>query len=380
MKISRIVLDLGISKKDLKLYSDEWAGQKVTVINDFNSDPDIYLQRIKNLVNKSIEQGADIILFPACTFIQDKDHSNKLYQKMLSNDCVLIAGTLDDAKPINEKIPIKLLINNEHIRYVEVEFGFKKKAYARLTSPELYLMQYGKTVGRKYLILYDTGDIVGSKKEMNALINDAQLILNKYLNCIDYSKDIISTDETIEKLIKLELASQQTIDAIKKYSTISKTKASLFDSEESVIDNYSEQIVVINKKEIMEEFDSSKVMWLQIKNINAMVAISSTITKIYKDFSKVEVSDKYLPKEKQPVIALDSGHHQYSGHYQNCLKNVVRKLNKEYTSGMIFLAFWKYLNSKSDYIWAEPSNLESVLRRFIVSTKNKNDFVDLFEV
>ncbi|MDR3598839.1 hypothetical protein [Clostridium sp.] len=380
MKISRIVLDLGISKKDLKLYSDEWTGQKVTVINDFNSDPDIYLQRIKNLVNKSIEQGADIILFPACTFIQDKDHSNKLYQKMLSNDCVLIAGTLDNAKPINENIPIKLIINNENIRYVEVEFGFKKKAYALLATPALYEMRYGKKRGRTYQFLFDTGDIVGTKKEMDELINTAFPILIKYLHCLDYSKNIISTDETIEKLIKLKRASQQTLDAIKNYSTISEIKPSLFDPEESIIDNYSEKIVIINQKEIMDEFDSSKVKWLQIKNINAMVAISSTIVNIYKDFSRVAISDRHMPKEKQPVIAFDSGHHQYSGRYKNILQKVASTLKKDYASGMIFLAYWKYLNSKSDYVWAEPSNLESVSRRFIVSTNNKNDFVDLFEV
>jgi len=380
MNISRIVLDLGISKKELESYSDKWTGQKVTVINDFNSDPDIYLQRIKNLIDNSIEHGADIILFPACSLLLKKNYPIKLYQKMLNDKCALIAGTLDDAKPTKGNIPIRLIINNKYIRYVEVEFGFNKKAYALLATPELYKMRYGEERGRKYLFLHDVGDISGSKKEMDELINTAQPILSKYLHCLDYSKNKISTDKTIEKLLKLNLASPLTIKAIRNYSTGSKNQPNLFNSAESVIDGYSEKIVIMNNKEIMEEFDSSKVMWLQIKDISAMAAISSTITKIHKDFSGVEVSDKYAPKDKQPVIAFDSGHHQYSGRYKSSLKSVVKTLNKKYGSGMVFLAYWKYLNSMSNYQWAEPTLLDSVSRRFTVSTKNKNDFVDIFEI
>lgn len=268
-------MDLGLTQKKLKSYSDKWSGFKTRVITEFDSNPENYIKRISKLIETSLEYKADLILLPACALVYNKDNPKykNIYQRFIDYDSVIIAGTLfenDISSHIN-KIPLKLLINNDFIRYIEIEFGYNKKAYAVMMSPLINKLRIGNTYGRKYTILDGLGDIVGPKDEYEYLVEEASVVMNKYTHLLDYSKDRLSTEQVLQKLKELLLASPKTIQAITEHSKLKEKGDNLFTSEEQIIDRFGEGIIVAKKNKILEEFDTSVVKWLQISNISAMV-------------------------------------------------------------------------------------------------------------
>ena len=210
-----------------------------------------------------------------------------------------------------------------------------------------------------------------------SIINDALSIVTKHGCFLNYSADLLPLDYALQKLEKLNIVRNKVLHSINRHSQISSDLQNLSDSQESITDNFSETIIVSTKNKLMEEFDSSIVKWLQISNISAMVAISSTIVNIKKDFSKVEISDNYPPKNNSKVIAFDSGHHQYSGRYLKSLISVSKTLEQEYNTGQVFLSFWKYFKSSSKSVWVVP---EMTYERKQIINGNLVDYIDLFEI
>ncbi|MCF6298075.1 MAG: hypothetical protein L3J08_08875 [Flavobacteriaceae bacterium] len=311
----------------------------------------------------------DIILFPACSFILSEKINLQKYLSSNNNKSTIITGALVSAEIGKKEIPIRLIVNNESLRIAVISLPVNKKVYALMTTPGLLKELSADDTARKFYYFKN----ITAKED----ICDVTKIISKYSANLDYSKNIISIDEAFKKIKQLNIMKTSTIEKMKKFMTSQNNSENLINSNEAIIDNYIEKIFVFKNNKTIEEFDSSIVKWLQIGNINAMVAISSTITNIYKNFSKVEISDIYPPNNNCKVIAFDSGHHQYSGRYKRSLEKVEKTLNKEYKSGQVFLAFWKYLNSSTSEAWAKP-NMQ--FNRKKINYNDNTDFIDVFEV
>ena len=102
-------------------------------------------------------------------------------------------------------------------------------------------------------------------------------------------------------------------------------------------------------------------------------AISSTIANLYTNKSVEELEDKKIDKTK--YIAVDMGHHQYSGRYMLSIKASHRFLMKKYGGKhLVILSFWKFNggNIQSDWFC---SNLDVICKRH----QYKNDIIDILE-
>jgi hypothetical protein len=100
---------------------------------------------------------------------------------------------------------------------------------------------------------------------------------------------------------------------------------------------------------------NESVTWLQAGKVSSMVAISSTIGII--STGEIDESAALPPKKKSSLIAIDMGHHQYSGRYVKTLRRVFTSMrNLAGRPDLVLLAFWKYRNSSTINPWAMPES------------------------
>lgn len=127
-------------------------------------------------------------------------------------------------------------------------------------------------------------------------------------------------------------------------------------------------------------YDNETVGWLKMGTVSAMVAISSTIGMIsYGWYKRSRVEP---PLESHDLLALDLGHHQYSGRYLKTLRRVSQTI-KSITPGrgLVLLSYWKYKNSKSKNRWSNPefqSGMRFARTRIEHGMGEGEDWLDIF--
>jgi hypothetical protein len=128
--------------------------------------------------------------------------------------------------------------------------------------------------------------------------------------------------------------------------------------------------------------DNETVGWMKMGKVSAMVAISSTIGMISYGWYKKSRRDP--PDEALDLLALDLGHHQYSGRYLKTLRRVFNSIKlMTHRRGLVILSFWKYKNSNSRVRWSNPDFYRGM--RFTRHCVNQNivqhgDWLDVFRL
>ena len=124
---------------------------------------------------------------------------------------------------------------------------------------------------------------------------------------------------------------------------------------------------------IGDKFDEKSVNSTYYKDIPIYGAISSTITNLYNKQPVKELENENVDKKK--YIALDMGHHQYSGRYMLSIQAAHNFLKTKYNGKhLVLLSFWRFNkgNTKSNWYY---SNLEIKKKRI----NSDNDFIDILE-
>jgi hypothetical protein len=141
--------------------------------------------------------------------------------------------------------------------------------------------------------------------------------------------------------------------------------------ETARIFNYGGEVEAIDYK------NHDRAIWMQMDEISAIVAISSSITKTYN--WDVEISEAHPPLNKDYMIAFDLGHHQYGGRYGMSLEAVLRRLSQRANKFEgVSLSFWQYMNVNVS--WARPKTWECKTKIMNKSLCHKGDSVSVFEV
>jgi hypothetical protein len=144
--------------------------------------------------------------------------------------------------------------------------------------------------------------------------------------------------------------------------------------------SYKETWEAWRKGKKVEGSHNESVTWLQAGKVSSMVAISSTIGII--SAGEIDESVSLPPKKKSTLIAIDMGHHQYSGRYVKTLRRVFKSM-KELAGqpDLVLLAFWKYRNSSTRIPWAmaEGGSKDKFFRHSIPHGMGEGvDYLDVF--
>ena len=135
-----------------------------------------------------------------------------------------------------------------------------------------------------------------------------------------------------------------------------------------------EKAIFYNKNNIKDHtMTMDSVYSILYRGIPIYGAISSTISNLYKNKPVEELEDDNIDKKK--YIALDMGHHQYSGRYMLSIKAAHRFLKTKYGGKhIVILSFWRfnggYINSNWFY-----SNFDVKCKRH----QYNNDLIDILE-
>ena len=126
-----------------------------------------------------------------------------------------------------------------------------------------------------------------------------------------------------------------------------------------------------NKKDHTMTMDS--VYSILYRGIPIYGAISSTISNLYKNKPVEELEDDNFDKKK--YIALDMGHHQYSGRYMLSIKAAHRFLMTKYGGKhIVILSFWRFNGGYINANWFF-SNFDVKCKRH----QYNNDLIDILE-
>jgi|TARA_B100000315_G_scaffold251101_1_gene285306 hypothetical protein len=135
-----------------------------------------------------------------------------------------------------------------------------------------------------------------------------------------------------------------------------------------------EKAIFYNKNnKIDRTITMDSVYSIAYRGIPIYGAISSTISNLYTNKSVKELDDEKIDTKK--YIAVDMGHHQYSGRYMLSIRRSHRFLMEKYGGKhLVLLSFWRFNggNINSDWFY---SNLDVICKRH----QYNNDIIDILE-
>lgn len=112
----------------------------------------------------------------------------------------------------------------------------------------------------------------------------------------------------------------------------------------------TETTVVLKNGEIVEDFVSGRAAIVQMGKVTSYSACSSSIGQIR---GGTVFSSKAFPAVSgSPILALDSGHHQYGGRYLRTLNSVSKWLGLHHQEpNLAVLSYWKYRDGQTFSSW-----------------------------
>lgn len=94
LKVARAWMNMGVSRSEFTANNDsKWLTHKHLVINQFNNNPNAYVERVNNIFTKAEHLGVDAVLLPACVLVHDSATPITAYR--LPKQCVVVAGALE---------------------------------------------------------------------------------------------------------------------------------------------------------------------------------------------------------------------------------------------------------------------------------------------
>lgn len=144
-------------------------------------------------------------------------------------------------------------------------------------------------------------------------------------------------------------------------------------------DSGKERMVILRGGEVVERFTSGTAMGVQMASLTAYAACSSSIWELIQKGGNVTASTVAPPAPNSPVLALDSGHHQYNGRYARSLRSVARKLAARHgLPSLVALAYWKYRDGQTNSRWLfgdMPHRVEVLRLPSVVGDAGQEDLV-----
>ena len=110
IKIARIILDMGISRSELRKAGNKWLKHKEVISSNYNQDKDKYRKRIEKIIDKAYNQGVDILTFPACTFLYNNENELDYYRSLVGKIKWVFSGMLEIKK--NSYKENEIILNN----------------------------------------------------------------------------------------------------------------------------------------------------------------------------------------------------------------------------------------------------------------------------
>lgn len=115
-------------------------------------------------------------------------------------------------------------------------------------------------------------------------------------------------------------------------------------------DRKVETTVVLKNGEMIENFPSGRAAIVQMGRVTSYAACSSSIGQIRG--GTVFSSEAFPAVSGSPILALDSGHHQYGGRYLRTLSSVSKWLGLHHQEpNLVVLSYWKYRNGQTFSSW-----------------------------
>lgn len=142
----------------------------------------------------------------------------------------------------------------------------------------------------------------------------------------------------------------------------------------------AETTVVLKNGEMVENFPSGRAAIVQMGRLTSYSACSSSIGQIR---GGTVFSSKAFPSMSgSPILALDSGHHQYGGRYLRTLNSVSKWLGRHYQApNLVVLSYWKYRDGQTFSSWLVAGdmkpNIEMKRLPSIVAGDAQEDFLSL---
>ena len=143
---------------------------------------------------------------------------------------------------------------------------------------------------------------------------------------------------------------------------------------------YVEDAVVLRRGRPILQWDPYTVKWLKIGRVDAMLAISSTIKKVYDD--ETLRGPKASSKSSKAVVAISLGHHQYSTRFGIRTLGKVLRVLKTHNPGraVVVLSFWAFKRSASRISWTAPNGLDFTRHRIPLGEDGRDDILDILKI
>ncbi len=104
LRIARIVLDIGVSKSKLKETGDPWTEHRNLISSKFSDNAPKYKSRIQRLLEKCIQENANVVIFPARTMIYRNKRELDFYLKISKEIPWVTSGSLKIEQGSNKYI------------------------------------------------------------------------------------------------------------------------------------------------------------------------------------------------------------------------------------------------------------------------------------
>jgi ribosomal protein L18 len=112
IKIGRAILELDISKKDIKSADNPWDAHRDSVVRMYNNTEKSYKTRLQKIADKCKENNVNTIVFPACTFVYKEESRISDYLNLFSNTEWIISGMLNS---LTKEEKVAVWHNNEPV-------------------------------------------------------------------------------------------------------------------------------------------------------------------------------------------------------------------------------------------------------------------------